>query len=322
MQPCHRELNKASRDRKSEDTTRTPSAKLCKLCKQYKTQDQFYKGKMNQDGLYSYCKGCATKIDTQRKKEYRQRKRLQRADGARDGADDCKAGSSALPKAAHAAFAVNASGGHAVSTELGFGGAPLDIQHADHQQQDGGRGDAHDVAQGQIAAAAAAAAPLFGGYTSQVSHEYVLQYQQHEQYQYRDDENADEAGDAGFDPSSVSVDALQYDQVGQAPYYQQLYEVAQHNARGPGVQQYIVDGSGVYLDGVAAGGGGSSSMCLGAAGGSQVFEQQELGGQCTGTGDGRGHQKSEMHIPKRLRSDGTPKPLKKVVMRRDGTLKP
>lgn len=76
-------MNKASRDKRAPAApTQLPDTKTCRICQQSKPADQFYRGRVNQDGLYSYCKACATKIDTQRKKEYRQRKRAEAAAAA------------------------------------------------------------------------------------------------------------------------------------------------------------------------------------------------------------------------------------------------
>ncbi len=62
------------------------TTKKCRSCSEDKSADDFFRSKVNVDGLYSYCKTCATKLNSKSKKTRRDKRKVAKA-GARTSAD-------------------------------------------------------------------------------------------------------------------------------------------------------------------------------------------------------------------------------------------
>ena len=56
MQACQKELNKLARAKRPDVPRPEVTMKKCRHCKEDRPADQYFKSKMNLDGLYSYCK--------------------------------------------------------------------------------------------------------------------------------------------------------------------------------------------------------------------------------------------------------------------------
>ena len=56
LQACQKDLNKAARAKRPDAQRPEATAKECRHCRETKPSSQYFKSKMNLDGLYSYCK--------------------------------------------------------------------------------------------------------------------------------------------------------------------------------------------------------------------------------------------------------------------------
>lgn len=56
LQACQKELNKLARAKRPDVLRPEVTTKKCRHCQQERPADQYFKSKMNLDGLYSYCK--------------------------------------------------------------------------------------------------------------------------------------------------------------------------------------------------------------------------------------------------------------------------
>uniref|UniRef100_A0A1D1ZPN7 Stc1 domain-containing protein n=1 Tax=Auxenochlorella protothecoides TaxID=3075 RepID=A0A1D1ZPN7_AUXPR len=79
---CQKELNKQARAKRPDVLRPQVQEKECRHCGLVKPADQYFKSRMNTDGLYSYCRSCATLLNSASKKRRRAQLRSDRGAGA------------------------------------------------------------------------------------------------------------------------------------------------------------------------------------------------------------------------------------------------
>lgn len=185
-------------------------SKQCRQCKEDKGADQYFKSSVNVDGLYSYCKQCATAINTAARQRRRHQKRkgtkLQPADGAAQDAG--------LPMGAHEEDNAGASGGSRATAGM--------VHLAEHAagseragEVQGAVGGYAEPGQYEVSAAGQAGADgagQYGAYDSAAAQQYAQQYSQAYAQHYH---AADAQHYVGFAHASIEEYAAQ----GMQPYH-------------------------------------------------------------------------------------------------------